>query len=42
MDNQADPLSQIDAEIEKLRHQKPNDAADCLASTGNGESVLPL
>src|ERR1700736_4521779 len=28
MDNHADALSQIDAEIEKLRHQKPNDAAD--------------
>ena len=28
MDNQADPLSQIDAEIEKLRQQKPEDAAD--------------
>jgi hypothetical protein len=28
MDNNADPLSQIDAEIEKLRHQKPEDAAD--------------
>jgi len=28
MDKHADPLSQIDAEIEKLRQQKPKDAAD--------------
>jgi hypothetical protein len=28
MDNNADPLSQIDAEIEKLRQQKPEDATD--------------
>jgi hypothetical protein len=28
MDNHADALSQIDAEIEKLRHQKPKDATD--------------
>jgi len=28
MDNHADPLSQIDAEIEKLRQQKPKDATD--------------
>ena len=28
MDNHTDPLSQIDAEIEKLRQQKPEDAAD--------------
>jgi hypothetical protein len=28
MDNHADPLSQIDAEIKKLRQKKPQDAAD--------------
>jgi len=28
MDNHADPLSQIDGEIEKLRQQKPNDESD--------------
>jgi len=28
MDNNADPLSQIDAEIEKLRQQKPKDESD--------------
>jgi hypothetical protein len=28
MDNHADPLSQIDAEIEKLRQQRPKDESD--------------
>jgi len=28
MDNHADPLSQIDAEIEKLRQQRPSDESD--------------